>query len=253
MDAMQLSTNSSNYDGWTNSSNPDGSTDSLDSQTVDFLISMGVGMAFCLIFAFFSIYDFIRSWASLEYQRLLLEKGTTERAAITKKEKVNKDAENKEKKDPVWVWELDYTVKVAGPNGEQTTMKVTKQQVAIDSPAAAGLDEAETVEVMLLPSRPYAVDLKEFAMVKVEVNFKLFIGLQVCSQTPGLLLLCFLLSMYYGQWNPPMFTLVAGLWILLCFVFAVVLYLRHEKLDLRFNRTGQVTLMNTGAKEAFLA
>jgi len=246
---MQLSTNSSNYDGWTNSSNPDGSTDSLDSQTVDFLISMAVGMAFCLIFAFFSIYDFIRSWASLEYQRLLLEKGTTEHAAITKKEKVNKDAE----KGTTEHWELDYTVKVPGPNGEQTTMKVTKQQVAIDSPAAAGLDEAETVEVMLLPSRPYAVDLKEFAMVKVEVNFKLFIGLQVCSQTPGLFALCFLLSMFYDQWNPPMFTLVAGLWILLCFVFAVVLYLRHEKLDLRFNRTGQVTLMNTGAKEAFLA
>jgi len=189
----------------------------------------------------------------LEYQGLLLEKGTTEQAAITKKEKVNKDAENKDKKDPVWIWELDYTVKVPGPNGEQTTMKVTKQQVAMDSPAAAGLDEAETVEVMLMPSRPYAVDLKVFAMVKVEPNVKVFICLQVCSQTPGLLVLCCLMSMFYDQWNPPMFALVAGLWILLCFVLAGVLYWRHEKLDLRFNRTGTITLMDTGAKEAFLA
>jgi len=220
-----------------------------DSQTVDFLISMAVGVAFCAFVAMVSIYDFIRTCASLEYQRLLLEKGTTEHATITKKEKVNKDAE----KGTTEHWEFDYTVKVPGPNGEQTTMKVTKQQVAMDSPAAAGLDEAETVEVMLMPSRPYAVDLKVFAMVKVEPNVKVFICLQVCSQTPGLLVLCCLMSMFYDQWNPPMFALVAGLWILLCFVLAGVLYWRHEKLDLRFNRTGTITLMDTGAKEAFLA
>jgi len=252
MDAMQLSANS------TNSTNSTNSIDQIDSQVVDFILSMVGFVVCCFFFAMFSIHDYIASLACLEHQRLLSEKGTTEQAAITKKEKVNINAEDKTKEEKM-VWELDYTVKVAGPNGEQMTMKVTKQQVLLDDPAAAGLDKAETVEVWLLPSRPYAVDLKVFAKGEATVSVGVLIFLQVIFQIPGLLVLCYLLSVYYEQWNPPMFAPMAALWILLMFLFAGVVYLRRDKLGMRLRvapkngRTGTVTLMNTGAKEAFLA
>jgi hypothetical protein len=224
-----------------------------DSRDMDFAAGVLFTIFCCFVFAACGMMGLLCHRAMVEHQRLLKEKGTTERVAIESKERVDMTAENAggkapEGSKPRWVYRLNYTVEVAGPSGERMKVKVTKQNVPFDCPAAAGLEEAETVEVMLLPSQPQLVNLKASATGEIEDATCFNILMVVGSQVVCLPLLCLFGSGWPLYW---------GIWFLSMFVVAYVSYTQRWKRmtvgGIMYSGDVAVTLMNTGAKEGLLA